>query len=48
MQPIVFKKEFSSLFDAVRTENLKYLEEKKQPIKKIHYPKNPEKNGLKY
>ena len=40
MQQIVFKKEFSVLFDAVKTENLQYLEKKIQPIKKIAIKKN--------
>ena len=34
MQQIVFKRKFSVLFDAVKTENVQYLEEKMQPIKK--------------
>ena len=34
MQQIVFKREFSFLFDAVKTENVQYLEEKIQPTKK--------------
>ena len=35
MQQIVFKKEFSILLNAVKTENLQYLEEKMQSIKNI-------------
>ena len=35
MQQIVFKREFSILFNAVKTENMEYLEEKIQLIKKI-------------
>ena len=35
MQQIVFKREFSILFDAVKTEKVQYLEEKIRPIKKI-------------
>ena len=34
MQQIVFKREFSVLFDAVKTKNVQYLEEKIQLIKK--------------
>ena len=35
MQQIVFKREFFVIFDAFKTENEQYLEEKIQPIKKI-------------
>ena len=35
MQQIVFKRKFSVLFDTVKNENVQYLEEKIQPIKKI-------------
>ena len=35
MQKIVFKREFSVLFDAVKIKNIQYVEEKIQPIKKI-------------
>ena len=35
MQQIVFKREFSVLFDAVKTENMQYLDEMVPPIKKI-------------
>ena len=35
MQQIAFKRELSDLLDAVKTENVEYLEEKVQPIKKI-------------
>ena len=37
MQQIVFEREFSVLFDAVKTESVTYLEGKTQPIK------NPER-----
>ena len=44
MQQIVFKREYSNLFDAVKTENMRYLEEKiYQPIKKIIIEKIPKK-----
>ena len=35
MQQIVLKREFFVLLDAVKTENVLYLEEKIQPIKNI-------------
>ena len=35
MQQIVFKRKFSVLLDAVKTENVQHLEEKIQPIKNI-------------
>ena len=35
MQQIVIKIEFSVLYDAVKTENVQYLEKKIQSIKKI-------------
>ena len=35
MQKIIFKREFSVLFDAVKTKNVQYLEEKMKPIKKF-------------
>ena len=35
MQQIVFKRKFSVLFDAVKTENVQHLEEKIQPFKNI-------------
>ena len=35
MKQIVFKSKFSISFDAVKTENVQYLEEKTQPIEKI-------------
>ena len=35
MQQIAFKREFFVLFAAVKTENVQYLKEKIQPIKKI-------------
>ena len=47
MQKIVFKREFSALFDSVKTENAQYFEEKIQPIKKFIIKKNSEKNRLK-
>ena len=40
MQQIVFKRNFSVLFDTVKTENVQYLAEKVQPIKKIVIKKN--------
>ena len=43
MQQIVFKRDFSILFDIVKTVNVQYLEEKIMPIKKIVIQKNPEK-----
>ena len=46
MQQIEFKKEFTVLFDTVKTENVQYLEKKKmQPIEKIVIEK---KNCLKF
>ena len=48
MQQIVFKRKYSVLFDAVKTENVQYLEENIQPIKKIVIEKIEEKNRLKY
>ena len=47
MQQIVFKREFSVLFDAVKTENMQYLEEKIQPIKKIIIKTIQKKKSLK-
>ena len=47
MQQIVFKREFSVLFYAVKTENVQYLEEKIQSIKEIVIEKNPGKKYLK-
>ena len=47
-QQIVFKREFSVLFDAVKTENVQYLEEKMQPIKRILSKKFQKKNRLKF
>ena len=35
MQQIVLKREFFVQFDAVKNENVLYLEEKIQPIKKV-------------
>ena len=43
MQQIVIKREFSILFDAVKTENVQYLEEKMQPIKRIAIEKSRKK-----
>ena len=43
MQQIVFKRNFSVLFDSIKTENVQYVEEKIQAIKKIVIKKNPEK-----
>ena len=40
MQQIVFKREFSILFDAVKTETVQNLEEKIQLFKKIVIKKN--------
>ena len=34
MKHIIFKRQLSVVFDAVKTENVKYLEEKTQLIKK--------------
>ena len=48
MQQIVFKREFSILFDTVKTENVQYLEEKIQPIKKIAIEKIQKKKCLKF
>ena len=47
MQKNVFKREFSVLFDVVKTENLQYLEEKVRPIKKIVISQIQKKNRLK-
>ena len=47
LQQNVFKSEFSVLFDAVKTKNVQFLEEKIEPIKKIFIKKSPEKNHLK-
>ena len=46
MQQIVIKREFSILLDAVKTENVQYLEEKILPIKKIVIEKILKKNRL--
>ena len=35
MQQIIFKREFSFLFDAVKTENMQFFEEKMYLITKI-------------
>ena len=45
MQQNVFKREFSVLFDAVKTENVQHLEEKIQPIKKIGIKKIKKKSA---
>ena len=49
MQQIVFRREFSFLFDAVKIKkkNVQHLEGKIQPIRKIVIKKNPEKKSLK-
>ena len=39
MHHIVFEREFSDLFDAVKTQNVQYLEEKVQLIKKLVFEK---------
>ena len=44
MQQIVFKREFFVIFDAFKTENEQYLEEKIQPIKKIVIKKSRKKS----
>ena len=46
MQQVVFKREFSVLFDTIKTENVQCLEEKIQYIKYC-YKKNPGKKSLK-
>ena len=43
MIKIIFKSEIFMLFDAVKTENVQYLKEKIQPIKKIAIEKIQEK-----
>ena len=48
MQEIVFKKQFSVVFDAVKTGTVHYLEEKIQPIKKVVTEKIQKKNLLKF
>ena len=47
MEHIIFKREFSVLFDAVKTENVPYLKEKIELIKKIVIKKS-RKNHLKF
>ena len=47
MQQIVFKRKCSVLFDAVKTKNEQYLEEKIQSIKKIVIKKIQKKKSLK-
>ena len=47
MQQILFKREFSVLIDAVKTENVQYLVKKIQPIKKIVIEKIQKKIPLK-
>ena len=44
MQQIVFKRKLSVLFDSVQTENVQYLDEKIQPIRKIVLKKKSRKN----
>ena len=44
MQQIAFKREFSVVFDAVKTKNVQYLEEKMQPIKNIFIENIQKKN----
>ena len=46
MQQIVLKREFSVLFDAVKTENVQYSEEKIQSIKKNVTEKIQKKDRL--
>ena len=48
MEQIIFKREFFILFDAVKTENVQYLEEKIQAIKKIVIEKIQKKKSLKF
>ena len=43
MQRIVFKREYSILFDAVKTKNVQYLEEKIQSVKEDCYQTIQEK-----
>ena len=47
MQQISFKREFSILFDTVKTETVQYIEEKVHPIKKIVVEKFYKKKSLK-
>ena len=47
MQQIVVKREFSVLFDRIKTKIVQYLERKIQPIKKIFIKKEKKKNLLK-
>ena len=47
MQQIVFKKEFSVLFDAVKIKNVQYFEAKRQPVKQVVIKKKKKKNSLK-
>ena len=48
MQQIVLKRKFFGLFDAVKIENVQYLEEKVQPIKKIVIKIIQKKNRSKF
>ena len=48
MLQIVFKREFSVLFNAAKTENVQYLEEKRQPVNKIVKEQIQKKNCLKF
>ena len=43
MQHVIFKREFFVLFDAIKTQNVKYLEEKIHHIKKILIKKKIQK-----
>ena len=46
VQQIVFKRKFFVLTDAVKTENVQYLKEKIQPVKKDCYRKKKERKNL--
>ena len=46
MQQTVLKREFSVLFDAVKTKNVQYLGEQTQPIRKVVIEKIQKKNRL--
>ena len=52
MQLITFKRPFSVIFNAVKTQNVEYLDEKAQPIKKIlidlPHHHHHQKNRLKF
>ena len=47
MQQILFKSEFSVLFDAAKTKNVQYLEEKVQPLKRLLSKKIQKKKSFK-